>query len=417
MQVKEYMISKAVQKIRTEWAISDAKRDAGLVTPENMVRYDDISYGPHGEWNLLDIYHTKDAVSVQPAIISVHGGAWVYGSKELYQYYCMKLAQRGFTVVNFNYRLAPENAYPAPLHDINQVLCFLKEQGEKYLVDTENLFMVGDSAGAQLLSQYLTIYSNPEYAALFDMQVPKVSVRAAALNCGIYDTEKCARDGLDEPFLEYIGKQIVKKIAAGEGVPESLNTIRYMTGDFPPSYIMTSYHDFLKHNAKPLYQHLTALGVPCEYKVYGSEAEKEIAHVFHVDCKLAEADKCNDEECAFFRKYMRRIAMEVKEASVTESGLTCIIRNDTENDFSFGRDYMLQKKEEDKWQDILPIREAAMTLELLWVPSGESESLTINWEEAYGRLGNGHYRVIKPVSNAENRVLLTAEFMIKESRK
>ena len=104
--------------------------------------------------------------------------------------------------------------------------------------------------------------------------------------------------------------------------------------------------------------------------------------------------------------------MEVKEASVTESGLTCIINNDTEKDYSFGRDYMLQKKEENKWQDVLPKKEAAMTLELLWVPSGTSESLAINWEEAYGQLENGHYRVIKPVSNTESRVLLSAEFMI-----
>ena len=32
----------------------------------------------------------------------VHGGGWVYGDKQTYQYYCMSLAEKGFAVVNFS---------------------------------------------------------------------------------------------------------------------------------------------------------------------------------------------------------------------------------------------------------------------------------------------------------------------------
>ena len=103
------MLSKIVTDIRTNWAISDRERDEGLTTPEDITRHDDISYGPYGEWNLLDIYHKKDVNTCQPTIVNIHGGGWVYGNKEIYQFYCMSLAQRGYTVVNFNYRLAPEN--------------------------------------------------------------------------------------------------------------------------------------------------------------------------------------------------------------------------------------------------------------------------------------------------------------------
>lgn len=304
-KVKKHMVSKLVETIRREWAVSDAKRDEGLTTPEGMVRYDNISYGPYGDENLLDIYHTEGVTSCQPTIVSVHGGAWVYGSKELYQYYCMGLAQRGFTVVNFNYRLAPENLYPAALVDVNQVFCFLKEHGKEYFVDTENIIVVGDSAGGQLASQYLTAFTNPEYAKLFPFQVPEITIRAAALNCGLYDVKTCAEYDLDEHFTEYIGKAVMKKISGGEGAPESLHVLKYMTEKFPPSYIMTSYHDFLKGNAKPLYEHLKKLGVEAEYQLYGSREQKEIAHVFHLDCKLELAKVCNDAECAFFRKYIK----------------------------------------------------------------------------------------------------------------
>lgn len=294
------IISESVKKLRTDWAISDGKRDEGLTTPENITRYDDISYGPYGQWNLLDIYHKKDVTKPQPAIVNVHGGAWVYGTKELYQYYCMSLAQRGFTVISFNYRLAPESKYPSHLEDINRALSFIKENGEKYFIDTENVFMVGDSAGAQLTSHYMTIYSNPEFAKLFDFSVPDIQIRAVALNCGLYDIRKSIENNLEERMLDYIGEDQIRNSV----VLESLDTIGYMTKDFPPSYVMSAQNDFLVHCAEPMYEHLKSLGVDCKLKIYGTKEQDEINHIFHVNIKLEEAGICNDNQCEFFRKYI-----------------------------------------------------------------------------------------------------------------
>lgn len=291
------MVSKTVLEIREGFGASDKKRDQGLSTPDDIVRCDDISYGPYGKWNLLDIYHTKGTDKCQPAIVSIHGGAWVYGTKEVYQFYGMNLARRGFAFVNFNYRLAPENKYPAALEDINQVFCFLKEHGSEYYIDTDNLFVVGDSAGAQLASQYLTIYSNPDFAKLFDFEVPDVKVRAAALNCGRYDTGKCAREQSDSPFLEYVGEITDQKL-------ESLDTMKYLNESFPPAFVMSSHHDFLLPDARPMYEHLQKLGVECRLKIYGSPEQEEVGHVFHVNIRLKEAEVCNNEECEFFHRYI-----------------------------------------------------------------------------------------------------------------
>lgn len=298
------MVSKFVADIRRDWAESDRKRDEGLTAPENMVRHDNLAYGPYGDGNLLDIYYTKDTAEKKPAIVNIHGGAWVYGSKEVYQYYCMGLAKRGFAVVNGNYRLAPENKYPAALEDINKMLWFLKENGKDYYIDTDNLFIVGDSAGGQLASQYLAIFTNPAFARLFPFTLPDVKIRAAALNCGIYDARKCAENNLDAPFMEYIGETALSDKDGKAKIMESLDTMKYLTAAFPPSYIMSAENDFLLANAAPMYEHLKSLGVPCEIKIYGSKKQEEIAHVFHINCKLKEAEKCNDEECAFFKKYI-----------------------------------------------------------------------------------------------------------------
>jgi len=130
-------------------ALNDDKRDAGLMTPGDVKRVDDIKYGPARE-NVLDVYYPKNGNEPYPVIISVHGGGWVYGDKERYQYYCMDLAKRGFAVVNFTYRLAPESKYPAQMEDVVSVFEWVFEKAGEYKFDLGNLFAVGDSAGARL---------------------------------------------------------------------------------------------------------------------------------------------------------------------------------------------------------------------------------------------------------------------------
>ena len=88
--------------VRAMFKEGDDIRDAGLTTPDDVVRFDDIAYGDD-PMQVLDVYRPSDAEGERlPVIVSVHGGAWVYGDKERYQYYCMSLAQHGFAVVNFS---------------------------------------------------------------------------------------------------------------------------------------------------------------------------------------------------------------------------------------------------------------------------------------------------------------------------
>ena len=181
-------MSQASDTMRREWKINDAKRDAGLTTPDDIQRFDDIQYGPDPVENKLDVYRPKNTQGKIPVIVSVHGGGWVYGDKELYQFYGMTLAQRGFAVVNFTYRLAPEVKFPAPLEDTNNVISWMYENQEEYGLDMEHVFMVGDSAGGHLCGLYSAICTNPEYAVNYTFKVQNGFVpQAVALNCGAYN--------------------------------------------------------------------------------------------------------------------------------------------------------------------------------------------------------------------------------------
>ena len=282
--------------IRRMFKAGDDVRDAGLVTPPDVVRFDDICYGPHGRENTLDVYRPRAAgEDTLPCIVSVHGGGWVYGDKERYQYYCMDLARRGFAVVNFTYRLAPEHPFPAAVEDTNAVFTWLTAHAGDYGVDMGRLFMVGDSAGGQLACQYAAMVTNPAYAALFGLEIPPIRFRAVALNCGQYrvrperewDVSSYATLGA------YLGPDPDKFLP-------QMDTLSHITPAFPPAYVMTSQYDFLRDQAGPLCDVLKAQGVPYVYKCWGEEGQEHMAHVFHLNMRLKEADACNQEECEFF---------------------------------------------------------------------------------------------------------------------
>lgn len=276
---------------------NDKARDAAIPIPQHVTMHQNISYGPYGKENRLDVYYPEGTTEKLPTIVSIHGGGYVYGCKEIYQRYCMDLARRGFAVVNFNYRLAPESKFPAPLEDTNTVLTWLCKNADQYYLDPERVILVGDSAGAQLTSHYAAIYCNPAFAELFDFKVPAVTLRALGLNCGMYDLTELARGSLKGLHRDYLGRK---------HSPDDprLQVLQNIGSNYPPCYIMTAANDFLKDNAKPMQAFLNEKGVETVCKCYGTPEQKEVAHVFHVNILHPEAILCNDEQCDFFRNYV-----------------------------------------------------------------------------------------------------------------
>ncbi len=294
-------MSEISDMIRTTFKEGDDQRDAGLTTPDNIVRFDDIVYGSDAKWQSLDVYRPKEMEGKPlPVIVSVHGGGWVYGDKERYSFYCMNLAQRGFAVVNFTYRLAPEYKFPSSLEDTCMVFDWVLSHATEYGFDTNHIFGVGDSAGAHLLGLFCGMCSNKEYANHFEFQAPKGFVpTAVALNCGAYEIEMSG-DPKD------MDSAIMKDLLPNKGTKEELeqiNVVHTVTANYPPTFYTTCTGDFLVQHAPKLGKALIENQVPHEFHYYG-DCSHELGHVFMLRIREQEAIRCNDEECVFFRKFL-----------------------------------------------------------------------------------------------------------------
>ena len=280
--------------LRRTFAKSDRKRDEGCSIGDQVTYLQNLPYGTDRDWQILDVAYPKEGTGPFPVIVSVHGGGYVYGSKEEYRFYCASLAERGFAVINFNYRLAPKTHYPSQLHDINSVMALLINQGKTYPFDLDHIFMVGYSAGAQMLSQYAAICTNPAYETLMDIHPPVFHLRAIGLNCGMYDMEQLKQSQMKLILKDYLGRK--------EVLPEeSLHVLDYITSDYPPVYIFSAGGDFLRSECEPMAQLLKERGIPCVMKIYGDD---NTGHVFHLNVRLETGILANDEETAFFRQYL-----------------------------------------------------------------------------------------------------------------
>ncbi len=289
----KWIVKRAINKMRQDWTKGDDIRDEGLTDPDNVEIIDNINYGDSSVNNMLMLHRAK-VKGLLPVIVDIHGGGYFYGDKERYRFYCSELASYGFAVINFNYHLAPDWMFPKPLEDTALVFKWLSDNAEKYRLDLKNVFMVGDSAGAQLVSQYAAILSNPEYEKMFDFKIVKdFTVQAIVCNCGMYDV---LNNDSGKKLSFYYGKEYKNKSAR-------LDVLKYINDNYPPTLVMTSNGDFLKDNGEPFANYLKNKGVESVYKYYDPK-EKQLGHVFHIAIRTAEAIECNDTECQFMKEHL-----------------------------------------------------------------------------------------------------------------
>ena len=289
-------MSEYAEIIRKTFSMGDFERDKNNQIPQDVVRYTDIRYANHDEkWNLLDVYRPKDINGKLPVIMSVHGGGWVYGDKDVYQWYCMNLAQRGFAVINYSYRLAPEYKYPSSFEDTSSVAQWIIDHCDEYDFDIDHISGVGDSAGAHMLSLFACALTNPNYEVPYSL--PKNFIfKAIALNCGIYDMQKGSLGDTEKLMYDYLPEH------GTEEEYYQISSVHFITPNFPPTYVMTCPGDFAKDMPDSLIPVLKKNVVPFMYRVFGNQ-NNPLAHVFHCNINLPEAGICNDEECNFFKEF------------------------------------------------------------------------------------------------------------------
>ncbi len=222
------------------------------------------------------------------ALLFVHGGAWLYGQKNIQKYPLFNiLSQQGHMIMDINYTLAPETGIMGMVSDVQQAILWLKQHAEEYDIRPDRIVLGGQSAGAHL--SLLTAYSAHDPAMRSPNLHGDLSVRGVISYYGPTDMITMY-DQMEARFGPYANKRVSLELqnlleargykgkALVEGLPgfvggtpaelpdiyRHISPMYYVGPHCPPTLLVHGTHDFLidYHYSEQLYNALRLAGVP-----------------------------------------------------------------------------------------------------------------------------------------------------------
>jgi acetyl esterase/lipase len=176
-------------------------------------------------WNKLDIVRLDNDVKttqpLQPVLFYIHGGGWCVGDKLFAAHSSVaRIASRGIVVATINYRLSPDVAFPAHIHDCKRALIWVKQHIHEYGGDANKIFVIGESAGGHLASLVSTTENfmpfQPPESPMMD-----TSVMGCIALYGVFDWEDTdghlqelhpsVIDGLPGGMRPFIERLVIQK--------------------------------------------------------------------------------------------------------------------------------------------------------------------------------------------------------------
>jgi acetyl esterase/lipase len=133
---------------------------------KHEVDVEDLEYGRAGDTPLLARLYRPRGITGFPAIVDVHGGAWVTNDRLQNAAIDEVIAASGTAVLALDFRMAPASPYPASIADINLGIRWLKANAARLGGDPRRVGGLGTSSGGHQLWLNVLRPRDARYAAL-----------------------------------------------------------------------------------------------------------------------------------------------------------------------------------------------------------------------------------------------------------
>jgi acetyl esterase/lipase len=135
---------------------------AGAQTAAKVVAHKDLIYGRVEGSALLADLAVPDSPGLRPAIVSIHGGRWRAGNRtDASSIKVEGWAELGFVAMSIDYRLVGGSPAPAAYLDTLCAIRWVHAHADEYRIDPNRVYLIGQSAGGQLVSLVATLGDGP----------------------------------------------------------------------------------------------------------------------------------------------------------------------------------------------------------------------------------------------------------------
>jgi acetyl esterase/lipase len=214
------------------------------------------------------VYAPRQLAAELPAVLWIHGGAFVLGTADQDEALCQHFVERlGSIVVSVDYRLAPEHPFPAALDDCYAALQWMKANAAELRVDASRIAVAGASSGGTLAAAVaLLARDRGEIALAFQLLLyPCLDDRLASSSSMEFAAPGMIgdRDEVLQGWRAYLGDDPTREVP-----PYAAPARATDLGRLPPAYVMTGELDALRDEDIAYAMRLMDAGVRTELHVH-----------------------------------------------------------------------------------------------------------------------------------------------------
>lgn len=228
-----------------------------------------VAYGKAADGTKLelDVWRTSrpNTGPLRPAIVLVHGGAWIHGTRSMFPEWDFWFNELGYEVFDVEYRLPPVAGWQDEIGDVKSALGWVGAHAGEYHVDPARISVMGNSAGANLA--LLAAYSAGDPQLPPSTDVPAVAARSVI---NLYGPSDLALGYRCDKSAAYV-RSAMRTYLGGtpEEFPEryrALSPLSHIGPHTPPTLTILGTSDRIvaTEQADVLAQALARAGVPHE---------------------------------------------------------------------------------------------------------------------------------------------------------
>lgn len=90
------------------------------------------------------------------------------------------------------------------------------------------------------------------------------------------------------------------------------------------------------------------------------------------------------------------VIMTIKAGTLTNKSATLVLTNYSDKNFQYGSPYEIEIKKDGEWHKINA--ELYFNMPVFQLSAKESKEIELDWENGYGKLAKGTYRIIKGIN-------------------
>jgi acetyl esterase len=253
----------------TEVSVEQARANMGALMvagePEPVGRVENRTFpGPAGDVPIR--IYTPAGAGAHPALVYFHGGGWVLCNLDTHDGTCRSLCnQAGCVVVSVDYRLAPENKFPAAVDDCYAATRWVAEHAAELGVDAKRIAIGGDSAGGNLTA-CVALISRDRGGPRFVHQLLVYPVTDAKFDTPSYE-ENAEGYFLTRDAMRWFWNHYLRSDADGANPYAAPLRAQDLSG-LPPATVITAEFDPLRDEGEAYGARLRAAGVPTRIERY-----------------------------------------------------------------------------------------------------------------------------------------------------